>query len=94
MNQREELERLLRRGPHSIRELAQALELPVRSVTEHVEHLKRSLVHRNGRLLIHPARCRRCGFIFTHGRATRPGRCPRCHATWIDPPRLEIVQRR
>ncbi len=93
MNARSELEQRLRQGHHSVHELAEALGLPIRSVTDHADHLKRSLAHRNGRLLIHPARCRRCGFTFTHARLTRPGRCPRCRSTWIEPPRLEIVQR-
>ena len=91
MNTRDELERLLRQGPHSLRELADRLELPIHVVNDHVEHLQRSLRHRGGRLHLHPARCRHCGFTFTQHRFTRPSRCPRCRSTWIEPPRLEIT---
>jgi predicted Zn-ribbon and HTH transcriptional regulator len=44
-----------------------------------------------GRLQVLPAECLACGFIFRdRKRFTRPGTCPQCRATRIDPPAFRI----
>jgi hypothetical protein len=87
---RKDLIERLRRGPASLNELAREFEVPVSRVREDVEHVRRSLKHTGERLVVEPARCRKCGFAFTKAKAGRPGRCPKCRSTWIAEPELRI----
>jgi len=90
MSERQRLRQCLQERPWTLKELAEVLELPLRTVEEHLRHVQKSLKREGLRLTVRPARCRRCGFTFTHGRLTRPGRCPRCRGTWIEAPRVSI----
>ena len=39
-----------------------------------------------------PAACLACGFVFrTRQRLTRPGRCPVCDSSHIEPPRFSVA---
>ncbi len=91
MSERRRLREHLQSRARTLSELAAVVELPLRVVEEHLRHLQKSLKREGSRLAVQPARCRRCGFTFTHGRLTRPGHCPRCHGEWIEPPRISIV---
>jgi predicted Zn-ribbon and HTH transcriptional regulator len=69
------------------RELSGAVGIPEKDVAEHLAHLEKSLKASGGRLVVLPAECLACGFIFRERkRFTRPGACPECRATRIDPP--------
>ncbi len=94
MSVRKDIARQLRERPMTLHALSEALGLPTKVVMDHLDHLARSLRHEGASLHVHPARCRHCGFRFTQKRYTRPGRCPRCHSTWIAAPRLEVVEAR
>ena len=83
---RETLRRVLREGPATARELSQAAGIREKDVAEHLGHLSRSLAHRRERLAVEPAACIACGYRFAErSRLTRPGACPRCRSTRIDP---------
>ncbi len=88
---REALRRMLREGPATARELSAAAGLREKDVAEHLAHLSRSLPHRGERLVVEPAACLACGFRFSdRARLTRPGACPSCRSTRIDPPVFRI----
>jgi hypothetical protein len=88
---RETLRRALREGPATARELSSAAGIREKDVAEHLGHLARSLPHDGERLAVVPASCIACGYVFTdRGRLTRPGACPRCRSTRIDPPVFRI----
>jgi hypothetical protein len=89
---RKELMERLKEGPATVAELAREFEVPVSRVREDLEHVRRSLKHSPDRLVIEPARCRKCGFAFKQDKPTRPGRCPECRSTWIADPELRIEQ--
>ncbi len=60
-----------------------------------LEDLKaiQKIVKREGKvLMIKPAVCRKCGFVFKP-EIKIPGRCPRCHSEWIEEPRFIIKSR-
>jgi predicted Zn-ribbon and HTH transcriptional regulator len=85
------LERALRQGPATARDLSQAVGIREKDVAEHLAHLSRSLTQSGARLTIEPASCIACGYRFTERtRAERPGRCPACRSTRIDPPVFRI----
>lgn len=81
---RQNLARLLSRGPASAAYLADALLLTPAEVEGHLEHLKKSL-GKNFRMA--PAECRDCGFVFRkRSRLDAPGRCPACKSQRVDGP--------
>ncbi len=81
----------LRRGPATPRQLSAAVGISEKDVPQHLEHLRRSLVHTGETLRIEPSTCRDCGFVFKkRERLTRPGRCPECKGTHIEPPAYTV----
>ncbi len=91
---RQALERHLARDAFTPRELAGLLGLPERDVVDHLEHLERSLRRSGRRLLVEPARCRACGYVFERRRRLgRPSGCPDCRKRRIEPPRYRIQDR-
>ncbi len=88
---RETLRRALREGPATARELSAIVGIREREVADHLEHLARSLPHDGERLVVEPASCIACGCAFRdRSRLGRPGACPRCRSTRIDPPAVRI----
>lgn len=91
---REALRAALAEGPATARELSERVGVRERDVAEHLEHLARSLAARDERLVIDPAACLGCGYVFRgRVRFTRPSACPRCRSTRIDPPAFRVIAR-
>lgn len=73
------------------KELSSAVGISEKDVAEHLTHLEKSLKASGGKLEVLPAECVACGFIFKdRKRFTRPGACPECRATRIDPPAFRV----
>jgi predicted Zn-ribbon and HTH transcriptional regulator len=88
---REALRRALREGPATAHDLSRAAGIRERDVPSHLEHLARSLARGGERLAVDPPACIACGFAFRERtRLTRPGACPACRSTRIDPPTFRI----
>jgi predicted Zn-ribbon and HTH transcriptional regulator len=88
---RDALRRALRAGPATAKDLSAEVGLREKDVAEHLAHLARSLEHRGERLVVEPASCVACGYAFQdRARLTRPGACPACRSTRIDPPVFRI----
>ncbi len=88
---RETLRKALREGSATARDLSAVAGVREKDVAEHLQHLARSLPHDGERLVVEPASCIACGYAFgDRGRFTRPGACPRCRSTRIDPPAVRI----
>jgi predicted Zn-ribbon and HTH transcriptional regulator len=85
------LRRALREGPATARDLSVAVGIREKDVAEHLAHLARSLAHEGERLVVEPASCIACGYRFSErSRLSRPGACPRCRSTRIDPPVFRV----
>jgi hypothetical protein len=83
---RDQLRRELARGWRTARDLSGAVRLSEKAVYEHLEHLRRS---DPDAFEIDPAACLACEFTFaSRRRINKPGRCPRCRAERIEPPRF------
>jgi len=82
---------LLVRQCMSARDLAVELGLREKEVVEHLDHLRRSRVA----LVVTPAACRECGFVFRkRDRLSRPSRCPMCRGEQINEPLFEVEPER
>lgn len=78
-------------APLTAKELSGAVGLREKDVAEHLAHLERSLRAEGLRLEVTPAECLACGFVFRdRSRLTRPGSCPECRATRVEPPAFRI----
>ncbi|GAB4483481.1 MAG: transcriptional regulator [Thermodesulfovibrionales bacterium] len=74
------------------REISGQVRVSEKEVYSHLEHIRRTL-SRTGRLLVvEPAVCQQCGFVFhKRERLTKPGKCPICHSQHLDAPLFEVV---
>ena len=90
---RQRLAALLTEGERGFEELRHQLQIPVHLLEDDLRHVERSARGSARRLIVAPARCSACGFVF-RDRAPRrfhpPGRCPRCRSEWIEDPRFRI----
>jgi predicted Zn-ribbon and HTH transcriptional regulator len=77
--------------PLSARKISERAHLMEKDVYGHLEHIRHSLRTDRGRLVVTPAECRSCGFVFTkRDRLTPPGRCPICRCETIFEPLFAI----
>ncbi|HEY6838559.1 MAG TPA: transcriptional regulator [Geobacteraceae bacterium] len=82
---------LLEGEPVGAREISQSVRIPEREVYLHLEHIRKSARHDGRHLVITPAVCRSCGYLFSkRDRTTRPGKCPLCHHQTIEPPLFSL----
>ena len=72
-----------------LREISKRFGIREREALDHLEHIARSA--RPKRLIMDPAICHRCGFVFKkRERFSAPSRCPICRSESISPPRYSI----
>ncbi len=89
---RREIAALLRTGSFSAREVSAAVGIREKDVALHLEHLRRSLSRESRELVVTPAECLDCGFVFKKRERLRtPGRCPVCRSEAIAEPRFTLV---
>jgi predicted Zn-ribbon and HTH transcriptional regulator len=78
---------LLQGEPVSALEISAAVRIREKEVYDHLEHIRRTLHPAGGGLLVTPAGCRKCGYLFTkRDRLTPPGKCPVCRHSAISGP--------
>jgi predicted Zn-ribbon and HTH transcriptional regulator len=84
---RESIAELLERTsyPMTVHDICQSLDIRQRSaVYEDLEHIARSLKIQEKELLVEPARCANCSYVFKVGTSVKkPSKCPRCRSEWI-----------
>lgn len=88
---------LLKEGSLSGKELSGQLRIPEKDVYDHLEHIRKTMNKGEYRLVVVPARCERCGFVFRkRGRLKKPGKCPLCRSESLVEPlfSVENVDRR
>ena len=87
---------LLSGTQRTFEELRREIGLPARRLEDELQHVERSVRRSRGeprKLVVDPARCIECGFVFRDRAPSRfngPGRCPRCKSERIAEPRLSI----
>jgi len=88
---RKDLITLLLGNPMGVSQIAREVKETPGQVADDLQHLLRSLKHSDYRASIAPARCRACGFEFSKAKLTKPSKCPECHSTWIQEPKIGIA---
>lgn len=91
---RQDLALALRAGPATARDLSKAVGASEKDVLDHLVHLAKSLKARSEELVITPAACLDCGFVFSRrDKPARPSRCARCHGGRLTLPEFAIRAR-
>lgn len=75
----------------SAREISGEAGIPERQVSDHLAHIQKTISHQGRSLVVTPAQCNKCGFVFSkREKMKKPGRCPRCRGESIKEPLFEI----
>ena len=89
---RQDMLELLKEGPVSARELSQYLHIREHEVYDHLEHLSKSVGSKGMKLIIEPARCLSCNYLFRdRTKMSPPSRCPKCRKTHLTQPSYTII---
>ena len=89
---RKDLITLLLNNPLRLSEIARLYGVPVKDVAEDVTHLRKTLKQSAYRLHVTPAECRKCSFVFSAEKLSKPSKCPQCRSTWLEEPVLQISE--
>jgi predicted Zn-ribbon and HTH transcriptional regulator len=81
---------LLSAEPRSLSSLARELGVDRRGMEDDLRHLIRSARAAGHEVIVVPARCRNCGFLFGAEKLARPGKCPACRGTRILEPMIRL----
>ncbi len=78
---------LLSQGSWTARDISQSVHIPEKDAYDHLEHVRRSFEKADRHLIVLPAECTKCGFVFRkRERLRKPGKCPICKGEQISPP--------
>jgi predicted Zn-ribbon and HTH transcriptional regulator len=81
---------VLSREPRSVSSLAREIGLSRADVEDALRHMIRSARAAGHRIVVVPARCRTCGFVFDEDRLTKPGKCPSCRSSRVFEPQIAV----
>jgi predicted Zn-ribbon and HTH transcriptional regulator len=90
MTFRRDLVRILSSQPRSVSSIARELGLDRRDVEEDLRHAIRSAEAAGHAVIVEPARCKQCGFVFGEDRLAKPGKCPSCKGTRLFEAQIRI----
>jgi len=82
---------MLTAQPRSVSSLARELGLRRGDVEDDLRHLIRSARAAGHNVVIEPARCRACGFVFGEEKLSKPGKCPACRQSRIFEAQISIA---
>ncbi len=71
--------------PMTAQDICIILDIESRSIVyEDIGHIVKSVKNSGKQLLIRPASCGKCGYVFSSRKvASRPSKCPKCRSQWI-----------
>jgi predicted Zn-ribbon and HTH transcriptional regulator len=75
----------------SAKNISAEVRVSEKEIYGHLEHIQRTMNKREHALIITPAECKKCGFVFRkRDRLTKPGKCPVCKSQLIQDPLFSI----
>jgi predicted Zn-ribbon and HTH transcriptional regulator len=89
---RKDLITVLLDNPLRLSEIARLYDVPIKEVLDDVKHLRKTLKQSAYRLDVTPAECRKCGFVFSTEKLSKPSKCPQCRSTWLEEPVVQIIE--
>ncbi|MFX1266289.1 MAG: transcriptional regulator [Promethearchaeota archaeon] len=93
---RQRIAELLENSEHPLtaQDICDTLDIKSRSIVyEDIEHISRSVRSRGKKVLIRPASCGKCDYVFGSRKSVKkPSRCPKCRSQWIIQPAFLICR--
>jgi predicted Zn-ribbon and HTH transcriptional regulator len=84
----------LEESPCTTKDLSQLIGIREKEVVPHLEHIQKSLRASGRRLIVQPAQCLSCNYVFKNRkRLSKPSACPQCRNQQIDPPVFSLEAR-
>ena len=77
--------------PRSVSSIARELGLRRQDVEEDLRHMIRSARAAGYDVIIEPAKCRSCGFVFDENKLSKPSRCPACRQSRLYEAQVRIA---
>lgn len=78
----------------SARDISSAVRISMKEACDHLEHIQKTVAKGDYHLIISPAECKKCGFVFRkRERFKKPGKCPVCRSESIEEPLFSIVKK-
>ena len=90
MTLRRDLVKMLSAQPRSVSSIARELGLDRRDVEDELRHAIRSARAAGHTVVIEPAKCKQCGFVFGEDRLAKPGKCPECKGSRLFEAQISI----
>jgi len=88
---RQKIMDILEGNPFSARDISGEAGISVREVFGHLGHIQKSLSRTEYHLVMTPAECKKCGFVFKkRERLKKPGKCPVCRGESIQEPLFSL----
>lgn len=89
---RQKIVSILDNNTLSAKDISSYVMISDKDVYEHLGHIQRN--KRDYPLLITPAMCKKCGFVFRkREKLKKPGKCPVCRGTLIEEPLFSIKKK-
>ena len=90
---RKDLIPMLLEHPMTVAEIARFVDQTSKDTLDDLQHLLQSLKHSEYKPIIEVATCKKCGFEFGPEKLRKPSKCPKCKATWITEPRIQLQRK-
>jgi len=90
MTFRRDLVKILSAQPRSVSSIAREMGLNRRDVEDDLRHAIRSAQAAGHTVVVEPARCKQCGFVFGADRLAKPSKCPACKGTRLFEAQIRI----
>jgi predicted Zn-ribbon and HTH transcriptional regulator len=89
---REQIIRCLEAEPMTARDLSKALRISEKDAYTHLPYVEKSIRHQGKQIKITPCHCLSCSFVFKDRKSfKKPGKCPVCKKSRIDPAVFKVV---
>jgi len=90
---REQIIQSLETTPMTARDLSKALHISEKDVYAHMPYIEKSIRQMEKKIKMVPCYCLKCGFEFKDRKSfKKPGKCPQCRESRIEPAVFEIVE--
>ena len=82
---RQKIISVLKESALTAKDISGEVSVSEKDVYEHLSHIQKSVHKKGGNLIVSPAKCRKCGFLFRKREKLRkPGKCPICRSESIE----------
>jgi predicted Zn-ribbon and HTH transcriptional regulator len=87
---RKDLIPILLKKSMTVKEISRLVGQKETTTLSDLEHLLKSIKHKDYKPIVTPSACKKCGFEFGQEKLTKPSRCPECKSQWLTEPSIML----